>query len=56
VQQAERDHVVPAPVKVKVVVPVPFIPTMIAALQEHLRAFGESQKQGAPGWSGDPIH
>jgi hypothetical protein len=29
---------------------------MIAALQEHLRAFTESQTQGAPGWSGDPIH
>jgi hypothetical protein len=56
VQQAERDHIVAAPVKARVVVPVPFIPTMIAALQEHLRAFTESQKQGAPGWSGDPIH
>jgi hypothetical protein len=56
VQAAERDHVVPAPVKAKIVVPVPFIPTMIAALQEHMRAFTESQKQGAPGWSGDPVH
>ena len=57
VQAAERDHFVPAPVKAKVVVPVPFIPTMIAALQEHMRAFAESQKQGAPGWTGgDPIH
>lgn len=56
VRAAERDHVVAAPVKARIVVPVTFIPTLVAALQEHLRAFGESQKAGAPGWSGDPVH
>lgn len=56
VRAAERDHVVVAPVKARIVVPVAFIPTLVAALQEHLRAFGESQKTGAPGWSGDPVH
>jgi len=57
VQEAEREHVVKAPVKATVVVPIAFIPTLMAALQEHLRVFSESQQKGAPGWSGgDPIH
>jgi hypothetical protein len=43
-------------VKAKLVVPVSFIPTLVAALQEHMRVFAESQQKGAPGWSGDPIH
>jgi hypothetical protein len=56
VREAEREHVVKAPVKAKLVVPVSFIPTLLAALQEHMRVFAESQQKGAPGWSGDPIH
>jgi hypothetical protein len=56
VREAEREHVVKAPVKAKLVVPVSFIPTLVAALQEHMRVFAESQQKGAPGWSGDPIH
>jgi hypothetical protein len=56
VREAEREHVVKAPVKAKLVVPVAFIPTLVGALQEHMRVFAESQQKGAPGWSGDPIH
>jgi len=56
VREAERDHVVKAPVKARLVVPVAFIPTLAAALQEHMRAFAESQQKGGPGWSGDPVH
>lgn len=56
VREAEREHVVKAPVKARLVVPVAFIPTLVAALQEHMRVFAESQQKGAPGWSGDPIH
>lgn len=56
VKAAEHEHVVKAPVKTRVVVPVAFIPTLVAALQEHLRVFAESQQQGAPGWTGDPVH
>lgn len=56
VREAERDHVVKAPVKARLVVPVAFIPTLTAALQEHMRAFAEAQQKGAPGWSGDPVH
>src|SRR5690606_2598909 len=56
VRAAELEHVVKAPVKAKLVVPVAFIPTLAAALQEHMRAFAESQQKGAPGWTGDPVH
>jgi hypothetical protein len=56
IQHAERDRVVKAPVKTRVVVPVAFIPTLVAALQEHLRVFAESQQKGVPGWTGDPVH
>jgi len=56
VRAAEQQHVVKAPVKTRVVVPVSFIPTLVAALQEHLRVFTESQQKGAPGWTGDPVH
>jgi hypothetical protein len=55
VQQAEADHIVPAPVKAKLVVPVQFIPNLISALQEHWRVFNESQP--SPGeWKGGPVH
>jgi hypothetical protein len=54
-QQAEKDHVVRAPVRARVVVPVQFVPNLIAALQEHLRVFGESYSN--VGWTkADPIH
>ena len=55
VKQAEADHVVHAPVKAKLVVPVQFIPNLISALQEHWRVFSESQP--SPGeWKGGPVH
>jgi len=36
-QQAESSHVVKAPVRVRVVVPVQMLPGLIAALQENFR-------------------
>lgn len=41
VRQAESDHVLHAPVRSRIVVPIQFIPNLISALQEHLRAFGD---------------
>ena len=41
-REAESDHVVRAPVRARVVVPVQFVPNLVAALQEHMRAFSES--------------
>jgi hypothetical protein len=55
IKQAESEHVVKAPVKMKVVVPVQFVPNLINALQEHWRVFSESY--GETGWSkAGPIH
>src|SRR5436190_20521066 len=42
IREAQSEHVVHAPVKVKVVVPVQFMPNLISALQEHWRVFSES--------------
>jgi hypothetical protein len=54
-QTAEKDHVVRAPVRTRVVVPVQFVPNLIAALQEHMRVFSESYSN--VGWTkADPIH
>jgi hypothetical protein len=55
IRQAESEHVVAAPVRAKIVVPVQFIPNLIAALEEHWRVFSESYTNVA--WNKDrPIH
>ena len=52
---AEQEHVVRAPVRSRVVVPVQFVPNLIAALQEHMRVFSESYSN--VGWTkADPTH
>jgi hypothetical protein len=51
---AESEHVVRAPVRVRVVVPVQFVPTLVQALQEHIRVFGESYSN--VGWAKGPVH
>ena len=44
IRDAEAEHVVKAPVRAKIVLPVQFVPTLIAALQENLRVFSESHQ------------
>jgi hypothetical protein len=51
IRTAESDHVVRAPVRVRVVVPVQFVPNLMAALQEHWRVFNESYSN--VGWNKD---
>jgi hypothetical protein len=53
-REAESQHVVRAPVRARVVVPVQFVPNLITALQEHMRVFGDSYTN--VGWNKDPIH
>jgi hypothetical protein len=58
IRSAEADHVVRAPVKARVVMPVQFVPTLIAALQENLRVYSEAH-QPAPQpqpRGNDPVH
>ena len=49
IKEAETQHVVRAPVRAKVVVPVQFVPNLIAALQEHWRVYSESYSN--VGWN-----
>jgi hypothetical protein len=52
---AEQDQTVRAPVRARIVVPVQFVPNLIAALQEHMRVFSETYTN--TGWTkGGPIH
>ena len=53
IRNAESDHVVRAPVRSKIVVPLQVVPNLIAALQEHMRVFSEST--GAQ-WDKGPVH
>jgi len=39
IRDAQSEHVVRAPVRAKIVVPVQFVPNLISALQEHWRVF-----------------
>lgn len=48
-QTAQAENVVKAPVRVKLVVPVQFVPNLIGALQEHWRVFTDSY--GNAGWN-----
>jgi hypothetical protein len=56
IKEAESDHVVRAPVRAKIVVPVQFVPNLITALQEHWRIFSESYSN--VGWNKGtgPVH
>ncbi len=53
IKAAEADHIVRAPVRAKIVVPLQVVPNLIAALQEHMRVFSEST--GAQ-WDQGPVH
>ena len=54
VREAETAHVVRAPVRARLVVPVQLVPNLIAALQEQLRAYTESYAGG--GGPRGPVH
>jgi hypothetical protein len=53
IKNAEADHIVRAPVRAKIVVPLQVVPNLIAALQEHMRVYSEST--GAS-WDKGPVH
>ena len=54
IQAAEADHVVRAPVRAKIALPLSVVPNLIAALQEHMRVYSEST--GATWGDKGPIH
>src|SRR5258706_13161228 len=53
IKDAESEHIVRAPVRGKIVVPVQFVPNLIAALQEHWRVYSESYSN--VGWNKGPA-
>jgi hypothetical protein len=55
VKNAGDSHEVKAQVRARLVVPVQFIPSLIAALQEHMRVYSESTA-GGPEWNRGPVH
>jgi hypothetical protein len=55
IQGAGENHVLKAPVRAQLVVPVQFIPSLVAALQEHMRVYTESTGSGQ-NWKGGPVH
>ena len=54
IQAAQQEHVVKAPVRARLVVPVQIIPSLIAALQDQLRSYNDAYA-GAPPAKG-PVH
>jgi len=54
VREASAEHVIKAPVRARIVVPVQFIPNLVAALQEHMRIYSESYSN--VGWTKGPVH
>ncbi|MGE0042982.1 MAG: DUF3467 domain-containing protein [Vicinamibacterales bacterium] len=54
IEAAASDHTLRAPVRARLVMPVQFIPTLIAALQENMRVFTDAPP-AAPGAKG-PVH
>jgi hypothetical protein len=54
IRDAETNHVVRAPVRARIVVPVQFVPTLINVLQEHLKLIAESP--GNAGWEKGSVH
>jgi hypothetical protein len=55
VREAEANHVIRAPVRTRVVVPVQFVPNLIAALQDHLRVFSETYQRRLDEGGADPL-
>lgn len=54
IREAGEDHVIKAPIRARIVVPVQFIPNLIGALQEHMRVYSESYSN--VGWTKSPVH
>jgi len=54
VKQAQQNHVVKAPVRARVVVPVQILPSLIGALQEQLASFNDAYANVPP--PKGPVH
>jgi len=55
IKTAQHEHVVKAPVRVRVVIPVQIVPSLVAALQDQLRSYNDAYAGGVPPAKG-PVH
>ena len=53
VRHAGAEHIVRAPVRAKIVLPIQVVPGLINALQEHMRTFSEAADST---WPRGPVH
>jgi len=53
IQLAQQEHVVRAPVRARIVVPVQIISSLVVALQDQLRSYNDSYAVGSPK---GPVH
>jgi hypothetical protein len=53
-RSANTEHTLKAPVRARIVVPIQFVPNLIAALTEHMRVFSESSPP--QNWPRGPVH
>jgi hypothetical protein len=59
IREAEAQHTVRAPIRARIVLPVQFVPNLIALLQENMRMFAESHAQQPPSPDAEakgPVH
>ena len=54
IQAAQQEHVVRAPVRARLVVPVQIIPSLVAALQDQLRSYNDAYAAGTS--AKGPVH
>jgi Protein of unknown function (DUF3467) len=56
IREAEAEHTVRAPIRSRIVMPVQFVPTLIAALQENLRIFSDAHSPQPQPTGKGPVH
>ena len=56
VEDAKSDRVVHAPVRATIVLPMQFVPNLIATLQEHARALADSPAKENQSPDKGPVH
>ena len=56
IENAKSAQVVHAPVRAKIVVPKPFVPNLVASLQEHLRVYADAPSKPPATTDKGPVH
>ncbi len=54
IRNAEKEHLVKAPVRARIVLPPQLLPSLVTALQEQLRTYQDAYAN--VGWNKGPVH